>query len=292
MAQYDVDLRDYWRILKKRKIIVILMVCLVGLSSYGFAKLKEPLPLYESSASVKIERITNMANLFMGVLWSEGDNIVTQAFIIKSFPVLVQTAKSIGRLPVDVSEEEIRNSKTYLAVVQRLKGMVQAEHEQGTNIVNIRVVSGDNQETAFIANAAATAYQNYNIQERNRQTFETKVFIEKQLELSSKSLREAEEALREFKESYTLVALDTQTTNSLNKLSQVEAAYDEIKREKESVQARMDSLKKVSGSFQDIEGAVFSGPADARLQGYSTKLSDLILKKKDLQEFAHRFPEG
>ena len=282
MAQYDVDLRDYWRILKKRKVIVILMVCLVSLSSYGFAKLKEPLPLYESSASVKIERITNMANLFMGVLWSEGDNIVTQAFIIKSFPVLVQTAKSINMIPTAVPEEEIRNSKTHLAVVQRLKGMVQAEHEQGTNIVNIRVVSGDKQQTAFIANAVAAAYQEYNIQERNRQTFETKVFIEKQLELSSKSLREAEEALREFKENYTLVALDTQTANSLNKLSKVEAAYDEIKREKESVQARINSLKKVSGPFQDIEGAAFAGPADARLQGFSTKLSDLVLKKKAL----------
>ena len=63
MAQYDVDLRDYWRILKKRKVIVILMVCLVGLSSYGFAKLKEPLPLFETGASVKIERTNNMAGL-------------------------------------------------------------------------------------------------------------------------------------------------------------------------------------------------------------------------------------
>jgi len=282
MAQYDVDLRDYWRILKKRKAIVILMVCLVGLSSYGFAKLKEPLPLYEATASVKIERATNMVSLFMGVIWSEGDNMITQAFIIKSFPVLVQTAKSVGMLPADVSEEEIRNSKTFLAIIQRLKAMVQAEQEQGTNIVNIRVTSSDNQETAFIANAIAAAYQNYNIRERNRQTFETKAFIENQLELSSKSLRQAEEALREFKESYTLIALDTQTTHTLNKLSTVEASYEETKREKVSVQSRLDSLEKVSGSFQNIEGAVFSEPADAQLQGYSSKLSDLILKKKAL----------
>ena len=240
MAQYDVDLRDYWRILKKRKSIVILMVCLVGLSSYGFAKLKEPLPLYESSASVKIERSTNLANLFMGGFWNEGDNIVTQAFIIKSFPVLVQTAKQIGMLPADVSEEEIRNSKSYLEVVQRLKGMVQAEQEEGTNIVNIRVTSGDNQESAFIANAVAAAYQDYNIRERNRQTFETKAFIEKQLAATSESLRKAEDALREFKENHTLIALDTQTVNTLNKLSSVEAAYEETRRQVESLQVAFE----------------------------------------------------
>ena len=282
MAQYDVDLRDYWRILKKRKAIIILMVCLVGISSYGFAKLKEPLPLYEASASVKIERSANMASLLLGVFWSEGDNMITQAFIIKSFPVLMQTAKSINMLPADVSEEEIRNSKTYLAVIQRLKGLVQAEQEQGTNIVNIRVTSSDNQEAAFIANAVAAAYQNYNIQERNRQTFETQAFIEQQLELSSKSLREAEEALREFKENYTLIALDTQTANTLNKLSQVEALYEETRREKEFVQSRLDSLQKASGLFQNIEGAVFSETGDARLQSYASRLSDLILKKKSL----------
>jgi len=282
MAQYDVDLRDYWRILKKRKAIVILLVCLVGLSSYGFAKLKEPLPLYEATASVKIERSTNMASLFTGIFWSEGDNMVTQAFIIKSFPVLVQTAKSIGMLPADVSDEEIRNSKIYLAVIQRLKAMIQAQQEQGTNIVNIQITSSDNQETAFIANAVAAAYQNYNVRERNRQTFETQAFIENQLELTSKSLREAEETLREFKENYTLIALDIQTTHTLNKLSTVEASYEEAKREKESVQSQLGMLEKVSGLFQNIEGVVFSEPTDVHLQGYSTKLSDLVLKKKAL----------
>jgi len=64
MAQYDVDLRDYWRILKKRKAVVILMVCLVGLSSYGFSKMKEPTPLYKATASVKIEQRSSMASFF------------------------------------------------------------------------------------------------------------------------------------------------------------------------------------------------------------------------------------
>jgi len=292
MAQYDVDLRDYWRILKKRKAVVILMVCLVGLSSYGFAKLKEPLPLYDATTSVKIERSTDIAGMLMGYYWSETENMVTQAFIIKSFPVLVQTAKSIGMLPADVSGDEIRNSETYLAVIQRLKEMVQAEQEKGTNIVNIRVVSSDNQETAFIANAVATAYQEYNIRERNRQTFETQAFIENQLKLTSKNLRKAEEALREFKENYTLIALDTQTANTLNKLSLAEASYEETIREKESLQSRLDSLEKVSGSFQNIEGTVFSESADVRLQGYSTRLSDLVLKKKALlSDFTEKHPK-
>ena len=66
MAQYDVDLRDYWRIVKKRKTIIILLVVLVGISSYGFAKLKEPKPLYQADSAIKIERSGGFYSMMTG----------------------------------------------------------------------------------------------------------------------------------------------------------------------------------------------------------------------------------
>ena len=42
MAQYNINLRDYWRIIRKRKASILAMVLLVSLCSYGFAKLREP----------------------------------------------------------------------------------------------------------------------------------------------------------------------------------------------------------------------------------------------------------
>ncbi|MHC4657401.1 MAG: Wzz/FepE/Etk N-terminal domain-containing protein, partial [Planctomycetota bacterium] len=65
MAQYDVDLRDYWRIVKKRRTIIILMVVLVSLCSYGFAKLKEPKPLYKAVSAIKIESKSSLASVLM-----------------------------------------------------------------------------------------------------------------------------------------------------------------------------------------------------------------------------------
>lgn len=291
MAQYDVDLRDYWRILKKRKAIVILMVCLVGLSSYGFAKLKEPIPLYQASASVKIERATDLANLFLGAIWREGDNIVTQAFIIKSFPVLVRTAKEARLLPPLVSDDEVRNSQAYLAAIERLKDMMQAEQEKGTNIVNISVTSSDGREAALIANAAAKAYRNYNIQEKNRQTFETKAFIETQLEQISRRLQDAEEALRLFKEDFYLVDLGTQSNHIINRLADIETSYEKVRREKEALKAHFAFLQHAVESFKSGRDIVLSAPSDPRLQTLSGKLSDLILKKKALLfDFTEKHP--
>ncbi len=66
MAQYDVDLRDYWRVIRKRKAQILFMVLLVGLCSYGFAKFREPSPLFEAGSAIKIDRFSNLASILTG----------------------------------------------------------------------------------------------------------------------------------------------------------------------------------------------------------------------------------
>ena len=114
MAQYDVDLRNYWRIIKKRKVLIILIVLLIGISSYGFAKLKEPVPLFEAVSAIKIDISTNMASILTGEYWMQSENMDTHAYIIESFPVLANTARSIGWIPRTLSDDEIRENKKYL----------------------------------------------------------------------------------------------------------------------------------------------------------------------------------
>ena len=250
MAQYDVDLRDYWRIFQKRKAIIILMVLLAAVSSYGFAKLKEPTPLYEAEASVKIEQMTSLADFLTGAYWLQGENMVTQAFIITSFPVLVKTAKELGWIPESATPEEVRKSETFLEAVERLKSMAEAEQQEDTNIVNIKVVSGSPSEAEAIANAFADAFRKYNIEEKNRQIFDTKEFIEDQLETTSQELKRAEERLRLFKETHTLVALDAQTINLLNRLTGLEAEYEAVQREQSELASLLSSLQS-TGKFRN-----------------------------------------
>ena len=163
MAQYDVDLREYWRILRKRKTSILILVALVGICSYGFAKFKEPEPLYEAVAAIKIDRSTNMASLLSGSYWLQSENMQTHAYIVKSFPVLAHAAMLLELLPGDISFDEIRSNENFLAVIEQLKEMVEAEYQEGTNIIDIKVVSRDPFEAASTANSFAQAYRNYNI---------------------------------------------------------------------------------------------------------------------------------
>lgn len=285
MAQYDVDLRDYWRVIKKRKASIIFMVLLVGICSYGFAKIKEPAPLYEAISAIKIDRFSNMASILTGDYWRQSENMETHTYIITSFPVLCQTAKIMGWLPEDMPEEKIQHSKKYLSTIRRLKDMVEPEHQEGTNIINIRVMSERPHEAAEIANAFARSYRDYNIREKNKKTFETKAFIEEQLRLTSNRLKLAENELQAFKESYGLISLDAQTQNTLNRLYAVESEVEKTKLDIAEVKSQLQMIRdnqSNESASSGLQESFFAAKLNSPVYGLKTKLSELLLNRQTL----------
>jgi succinoglycan biosynthesis transport protein ExoP len=293
MAQYDVDLREYWRIIRKRKSSILILIALVGICSFGFAKFKEPIPLYEAVAAIKIDRSANIGSILTGTYWRQAENMDTHAYIIKSFPVIATAAKLIGKIPTDVSLDDIRSNKKYLSVIEQLKPLVEAEPQEGTNIINIRIISKDPIEAASIANGFVSAYRDYNIQEKNKKTFETKTFIEEQLNLTSDKLKESEKNLQAFKEGNALISMDSQTKNTLDKLYTVETEYEKIKTEKEEVSSQLQLLdSKEKGSIDQFKEVFFSTSPDSPLYTYKSKLSDLYLERQTLLiNFTYKHPQ-
>ncbi|QTA79469.1 Lipopolysaccharide biosynthesis protein [Desulfonema limicola] len=282
MAQYDVDLRDYWRIIKKHKVLVFLMVFLVGCFSYIFAKMREPAPIFEAEAAVKIERRTNLAEFFMGGFWDQSDSLTTQAFIITSFPVLAKTAKYLGRIPENASEQDIRESGKYISEIKFLKSMIIAEQEKYTSILNIKTISAIPKEAADVANAVVVTYQAYNIHEKNKQTFETRAFIENQLELTGKNLTKAEESLRLFKEKNDILALEAQTSNILKRIFAVETELDAVKNKRFNAQSQLELINKADRSLKNIENIFLPESDNSSVQELNKNLRSLVLKRQTL----------
>lgn len=293
MAQYDVDLRDYWRILKKRKTIITLMVVLVGICSYGFAKIKEPIPLYSTTAAIKIERATNMATILTGGFWAQGENLVTHAYIITSYPVLVDTAKVLGLLKTDLTLDEIRKSKQDLAVIRGLQSKIEAVREEGTNIINITAVSRKPTEAVLIANTVARSYRDYNIKEKNRKTIETKAFIEEQLEKTHRELKAAENKLQSFREGYALISMDAQTQHILSRLNAVEMEYEKVRKQKGEIENQFRMFEKSTADASvSIDRVLFSPDPDSPLYSLRAKLGDMLLKRETLKmNFTDEHPE-
>jgi len=283
MAQYDVDLRDYWRIIKKRKLFIVILIILAGITSFSFAKLKEPTPLYKADSAIKIDQSANLATLLTGGYWSQSENLVTRAYIITSFPVLELTAKELGWLPRNLSAKEIRASRTYSSAIKRLGSKISTEHEKGTNIIKIQVISESPHEAALIANSAASAYHTYNTNQKNKKTLETKTFIEEQLIATEQKLKLAERKLRDFEEESALVSMDSQTDNLLGKLFSVEAEYDRIEREKNEAESQLKILGQEGKiSRPELENALLATSKNSPVFGLKQKLGDLLLERQTL----------
>ena len=74
MAQFEPNLRDYWQIIRRRRMIIVASTVLVALFSFWFAKQK--VPFYQAVAAVKFEQSTQMSGLLVEVLsYSSADSI-------------------------------------------------------------------------------------------------------------------------------------------------------------------------------------------------------------------------
>src|SRR5210317_827577 len=156
MAKYDLNIRDYWRIIRKRRTVVIVAVILFTVSSYLFALFGSPEPSYQATSAVKVERVTDLTTLLYGrVSWTLWNNVTTQAVVITSFPIIERAAKQMGLIPEKASLAEVRNTDRYLRIVTSLKSRVETERESETNIINITATAATPKEATLIANTVA-----------------------------------------------------------------------------------------------------------------------------------------
>src|SRR5438552_15340346 len=96
------NLRDYWLIVRRRRLIIIVSTALVMLFSFWFAKQK--VPFFQAVSAVKFEQSTQMSGLLIEVLsYSSADSIETQVTLTKSYPILEEAAKRPRRLPQTAS---------------------------------------------------------------------------------------------------------------------------------------------------------------------------------------------
>ena len=59
MAQYELNVIDYWLIIKKRKYLIVLATALVIGFTVVFSQLLQPPPVYEASADRKSTRLNS-----------------------------------------------------------------------------------------------------------------------------------------------------------------------------------------------------------------------------------------
>ncbi len=277
MAQYELNLRDYWLILRKRKWIIALTVFLVAGFTFFTTEVFGPTPTYEASARVKYDRSTSMSGLLTEVLSapSEGNAMTTQAEVIRSVSVMLRAAKKLGVVAKEIDNNEARTSPDSLAKIYELKSLVSVSKEESANILNISVTSGEPEFAARLANAVAEGYREENITSRNRQVDDAKRFVEDQLKTVEEALRKSEQALLVFREHEGKVFLNEEARQALENYSHLDAELEKLGQVKREASNQLRLLKANEALPDASPVRVFSDDVQALIAKLNQKLVDL-----------------
>jgi tyrosine-protein kinase Etk/Wzc len=198
-AQYDLNLQDYLRILRRRWKVVA--GCCLALGALTLILTPRVRPVYEAGARVKWSRTDSVTGLFLEAFtWSPGDDLATQAQIITSKPVALKAAQRLGRIPMSATIESVLADRTLSAALDAMLSTYSAKPIDNTSLIEIKSACPSAEEAVQFVNAVMQEYIIRHTFERNRQAIEAREFVERQVAEVSTRLRAAEERLTRFKE--------------------------------------------------------------------------------------------
>ena len=278
---YDLSIRDYLFILKKRKRIIILVVLLTLTAVIFGTYVSTPSPQYKATASVRVERITDVTGFLMEFIsYPLGDVLQGQMELIRSFDVMEKVAKALGLIPRDAAPEEVITNEKYRNTISSLSSAVTVERQGQSNIISINATATAPEKAQQLANLVAEQYREVNIASRNKRVFEAKDFVEKRLNQVEEKLKSAEEDLRSYREGATLAHLTQKEMETAKKLAETEGKIEDLKTEKAEVDYTILQIK---------QGRMISPRYQMTVERDQTTIvaalkiySDLLLKKSNL----------
>ena len=278
MAQIEVNLRDVYRVVRKRKWVILLAPILMGFSTFYMTEV--PPPVYNSEALVRVSKSSTVAGMMTDIVsYGSYDNMATQIMVVTSRPVLEDVARRL---------QMVKPGEDTQSAFDELRGRISVEQRNGSDILAIMATGPSARQTIDLANTAVEAYiQRYNF-DRDKRMTDAYEYLRKRLDESTSELAEAEKSLGDFKREQALsLALNVNSGLDLEeKSNQYRQKLDDLRATLATVtpiqqQKDYDSLLQVSLVLDDGIARAIADDV-VRKAGSWTELRN---KKNDLLRF-------
>ncbi|MEJ2355075.1 MAG: Wzz/FepE/Etk N-terminal domain-containing protein, partial [candidate division WOR-3 bacterium] len=217
--EYEIDIKDYLRIIRRRRGIVIgiIAVCLILSVLYFFYA---P-PNFTSTSKVLVKRVES---IFTSTYYKSPteEELTNHIFLIKSYPVLEKTANSFSEN--ELEKMGIRSNKEAFSLIKSdmENGRIEVSVKGESRIIEIKVTEANPYISQFFANRLAETYRDFDIEIKKEDAHSTYDFIADQTEKVQKDLEESEEKLKEFKEKYGILGISSEIEEFIKQMSDIE----------------------------------------------------------------------
>ncbi len=291
---YELNLEEYWQVILRRRWIIIFCAISLGVASWFFTWIKQPPPIYSSSASVKIESSSNLTEiLIQGGNFRQRDDMDTQLAVIQSFALMERVAKRMGKIPAEVSTEDIRSNDEYMGVVLDLKDSISAEQEGISNIINISAASRSPEFARDLAQAVADEFREYSVESKNRQVIEAKRFIEQQLLVVGERLKKSEEMVRDYRKSNSISMLGENSEVMAKVVGDLEQEYRQSAVHLNDLSFALEQLRqRIKNNRWDYQAVSVSGSVSTYFDELNKRLVEMAIKHTELAtDFTDEHPQ-
>jgi tyrosine-protein kinase Etk/Wzc len=244
-----VKLNEYFRIiLRGRWIILLSFLIVLGTTTYFTYKME---PVYQASTTIMIEdkgRLEQSVFGFSGLLNSQ-TMITNQVEVIKSRTLAERVIRSLENSPYRENLKILANYTkdgkpvSFNDKVKNLRDVIAVEPVKDTDIIVVKVTANSAFEAAYLANEVARQFYTQNLEISKGEVGEVRKFLESQLDSVRSKLSESEEALKAYKESHKLVALDEETVKLVEQTAVFRAHLNEAEAELQENQLAYQNLK-------------------------------------------------
>lgn len=228
MLKYDLNLREYWRIVKRRKLVILFTVIVMAIFSFISAILGKPVPIYKTFSTVKIEKSVSYVGMNAVQSLSGASNAMeTQTYVIKSYYLLELAAKKMGLIPADLSPEEVRQNSKYINIITDLQDRVHTEQRGNSDLVDITITANEPKFATNFCNTLTEVYRTQHSLDLNRRTIEGKKFIEGQFGISRDKLSKSDDAIKRFREQNKWSSLEGESVYLAGQINRLQTLRDQ-----------------------------------------------------------------
>ncbi|MBI5299917.1 MAG: polysaccharide biosynthesis tyrosine autokinase [Deltaproteobacteria bacterium] len=246
---YELEISDYWRIVKRRKLIVIATFLLVTVA-IAIHSSRIP-PTYEAIATIKIEKPISASTVDpTSAAWDVSDYIESQMQIINSKRVCHEAGVLAGLIKEGMLEQEID------PILDQFSGVKVTRRTQ-TNITDLAARATDPKQAALIANMVAKGYQAWSLKNHNEQASQVREYVGNLLKENEDQLNAKEQELKKFKEKNptgsAIGVLQTQLNDMELKLITLLEKYTPKHPEVVELNAQIGALRSKLGEHPQLE---------------------------------------
>ena len=281
---YELNLEEYWQVILRRRWIIIFCALSMGVFSWLFTWANQPPPLFSANASVKVEQKSNMADLLLrGGSYRAGNDMSTHLAVVQSYALMERVAKRMGMIPQELTSEEVRANPDYIDEILSLKDGITATQDGDSGIIDISVVSPSAEFARDLAQAVADEFRVFNIEEKNKQVFEAKKFIQQQLVIVGDRLKKAEESVRDYRQLHNLSLSNTDSDVMSRVISDMEQEYRKAVAQLNDLAFALKQLReRVQKGSWDYQAVTVSGKVSTYFDELNKRLVEMALKRTEL----------